>query len=61
MVAIPETRYATDGGLHVAYQLVGDGPVDIVRFIQNYFQPRSTTRVSAGQAAEQDHVKGGFE
>jgi hypothetical protein len=31
------------------------------RLIQNYFQPRSETRVSAGQATEQDHVKGGFE
>jgi predicted nucleic acid-binding protein len=31
------------------------------RLIQNYFQPSSTTRVSAGQVVEQDHVKGGFE
>jgi len=31
------------------------------RFIQNYFHPRSITRVSAGQAVKQDHVKGGFE
>jgi pimeloyl-ACP methyl ester carboxylesterase/class 3 adenylate cyclase len=26
----PETRYAKTGDLHIAYQVVGDGPVDIV-------------------------------
>jgi class 3 adenylate cyclase len=26
----PETRYARSGDLHVAYQVVGDGPIDIV-------------------------------
>lgn len=29
-VAPPETRYVSNGDLHIAYQLVGDGPVDIV-------------------------------
>jgi class 3 adenylate cyclase len=29
-VALPETRYARNGDLHIAYQLVGDGPVDVV-------------------------------
>jgi class 3 adenylate cyclase len=30
-VAIPETRYAkTDDGVHIAYQVVGDGPFDLV-------------------------------
>jgi class 3 adenylate cyclase len=29
-VTLPETRYARNNGLHVAYQRVGDGPVDIV-------------------------------
>jgi len=33
-VALPETRYAANGGLHVAYQLVGDGPVDLVLLTQ---------------------------
>jgi hypothetical protein len=33
-VTLPETRYARDNGLHVAYQLVGDGPVDIVLLTQ---------------------------
>jgi len=26
----PETRYATSGGHHIAYQIVGDGPLDLV-------------------------------
>jgi pimeloyl-ACP methyl ester carboxylesterase len=34
MVTLPETRYARNNGLHVAYQLVGDGPVDIVLLTQ---------------------------
>ncbi|HEX3309894.1 MAG TPA: hypothetical protein VHS32_26880 [Streptosporangiaceae bacterium] len=33
-MTLPETRYARDNGLHVAYQLVGDGPVDIVLLTQ---------------------------
>ncbi len=28
---IPDTRYAvTDDGVHIAYQVVGDGPIDVV-------------------------------
>src|SRR5947209_5199132 len=26
----PETRYARSGDVHIAYQVIGDGPVDIV-------------------------------
>src|SRR5579859_830608 len=29
-MAAPETRYARSGDLHIAYQVVGDGPVDLV-------------------------------
>src|SRR5262249_61599142 len=29
-VMVPETRYARSGNLHIAYQVVGDGPVDLV-------------------------------
>jgi class 3 adenylate cyclase len=29
-VRLPETRYAKNGDLHIAYQLIGDGPVDVV-------------------------------
>ncbi|HYE91195.1 MAG TPA: adenylate/guanylate cyclase domain-containing protein [Terriglobales bacterium] len=27
---VPETRYAKSGGVHIAYQVAGDGPVDLV-------------------------------
>jgi pimeloyl-ACP methyl ester carboxylesterase len=27
---VPETRYARSGNLHIAYQVAGDGPVDLV-------------------------------
>ena len=33
-MTLPETRYAKNNGLHVAYQLVGDGPMDIVLLTQ---------------------------
>src|SRR5687767_10529934 len=26
----PETRYAKSGDVHIAYQVVGDGPIDLV-------------------------------
>src|SRR5437868_4367314 len=28
--AYPETRYVRSGGLHLAYQVVGDGPVNLL-------------------------------
>lgn len=34
----PETRYAKSGGVHIAYQVIGDGPFDLVQvpgFISN--------------------------
>jgi len=27
---VPETSYATSGQIHIAYQVVGDGPIDLV-------------------------------
>ena len=30
MSAVPETRYARSGDVHIAYQVVGDGPIDLV-------------------------------
>jgi pimeloyl-ACP methyl ester carboxylesterase len=30
MAAPPETRYATTEGLHIAYQVVGEGPLDVL-------------------------------
>jgi hypothetical protein len=29
-MAVPETRYARNGDVHLAYQVVGDGPVTLV-------------------------------
>ena len=29
-VEIPEIRYAKSGDIHIAYQVVGDGPIDMV-------------------------------
>ena len=26
----PETKYAKSGDVHIAYQVIGDGPVDLV-------------------------------
>jgi hypothetical protein len=36
---VPEIRYARSGDVHVAYQVVGDGPVDIV-FVEGSFTNR---------------------
>jgi pimeloyl-ACP methyl ester carboxylesterase len=33
---LPETKYAKSGDIHIAYQVVGDGPVDLV-FIPGWF------------------------
>ena len=30
MVEIPETRYAHNGPVSIAYQVVGDGPIDVL-------------------------------
>ena len=27
---LPQTRYAKSGGVNIAYQVVGDGPIDLV-------------------------------
>ncbi len=43
LVAVPETRYAkTTDGLHIAFQVLGDGPVDLV------FNPGFVTHVEYG-------------
>ena len=33
---IPETRFASAADLHIAYQVVGDGPIDVV-FVPDWF------------------------
>ena len=30
LLAIPETKYAKSGDIHVAYQVLGDGPIDLI-------------------------------
>lgn len=42
MVAPPETRYVKSGDVHIAYQVVGDGPLDVV------FVPGFVSNVEAG-------------
>ena len=37
--SMPAIRYARSGDVHVAYQVVGDGPVDIV-FVEGSFTNR---------------------
>lgn len=32
MFEVPETRYARNGDVHLAYQVLGDGPIDLVLF-----------------------------
>ena len=27
---VPQTQYANNGGVHIAYQVLGDGPIDLV-------------------------------
>jgi len=38
MMDVPETRYATAGDVHIAYQVVGNGPIDLV-FVPNWAHP----------------------
>jgi hypothetical protein len=52
-----ETRYAKSGDVHIAYQVIGDGPVDLV-FVSGWIthvelgwddSPRITCRGSASR------------
>ncbi len=50
VVEVPETRYAKSGGVSIAYQVVGDGPIDLVfipGFVSNveyYWEMPATAR-----------------
>jgi hypothetical protein len=65
-VTLPEKRYARNNGLHVAYQLVGNGPVDVVLLTQWFSNidsqwdvpPLASWPVSGGR--EVDTVGDGF-
>ena len=37
----PETRYARSGDIHIAYQVVGEGPIDMVH------RPGATSHLEA--------------
>src|SRR5438270_13292063 len=46
----PETRYARSGDIHIAYQVVGDGPIDLVYVpswisqVEHYWEEPSIAR-----------------
>jgi pimeloyl-ACP methyl ester carboxylesterase/DNA-binding CsgD family transcriptional regulator len=48
-VSQPETRYARSGGIHVAFQVLGDGPVDLV-FVPGFISNMETQWEDAGYA-----------
>jgi hypothetical protein len=46
---VPETRYARSGDVNIAYQVVGDGPFDVVLI------PPSVTHVELGWSGTATH------
>jgi pimeloyl-ACP methyl ester carboxylesterase/class 3 adenylate cyclase len=50
MTAVPETRYAKSGDVHIAYQVVGDGPIDLV-FVPGFVSNVEATWDQPGRAA----------
>ena len=51
MTAVPETRYAKSGDVHIAYQVLGEGPFDLV-FVPGF--------VSNVEASWQNPARAGF-
>jgi len=51
MTAVPETRYAKSGDVHIAYQVLGEGPLDLV-FVPGF--------VSNVEASWQNPDRAGF-
>jgi hypothetical protein len=49
----PETRYARSGDVAVAYQVLGEGPFDVV-FVPGTTGPLDTKRHSFGAAQERE-------
>jgi pimeloyl-ACP methyl ester carboxylesterase len=45
----PETRYAKSGDVHIAYQVVGDGPLDLI-FVPGFVSNVEMTWESPGPA-----------
>jgi class 3 adenylate cyclase/pimeloyl-ACP methyl ester carboxylesterase len=50
MSPVPETRYAKSGDVHIAYQVVGEGPLDLV-FVPGFVSNVEATWTSPARAA----------
>src|SRR5215217_8965750 len=50
MTALPATRYVKSGDVHIAYQVIGDGPLDIV-FVPGFVSNVEATWESPGRAS----------
>jgi pimeloyl-ACP methyl ester carboxylesterase len=50
MMAIPETRYAKSGDVHIAYQVLGEGPIDLV-FVPGFVSNVEATWQQPARAA----------
>ena len=51
----PETRYAKSGSVNVAYQVVGEGPVDLV-LVPGFVSHVDTATIAAAREAGIDQV-----
>ena len=49
MTAVPETRYAKSGDVHIAYQVLGEGPIDVV-FVPGFVSNVEQTWTSPARA-----------
>jgi pimeloyl-ACP methyl ester carboxylesterase/class 3 adenylate cyclase len=50
MTAVPETRYAKSGDVHIAYQVLGEGPIDLV-FVPGFVSNVEATWQNPARAA----------
>jgi pimeloyl-ACP methyl ester carboxylesterase len=50
MTPVPETRYAKSGDVHIAYQVLGEGPIDLV-FVPGFVSNVEATWAQPGRAA----------
>jgi pimeloyl-ACP methyl ester carboxylesterase len=50
MTAVPETRYAKSGDVHIAYQVLGEGPFDLV-FVPGFVSNVEATWLEPARAA----------
>jgi pimeloyl-ACP methyl ester carboxylesterase len=50
MMAIPETRYAKSGDVHIAYQVLGEGPIDLA-FVPGFVSNVEATWQQPARAA----------